>query len=96
MFSRNIFKRYAQTCSKSETSAHAPLVITLLYILLPNILTWLHSGHEWGHVTFRRISYYFCNFLVEMSTFKQAIKLTFGRNKFGKRTMQNLQTRIHF
>ena len=28
--------------------------------------------------------------------FKQDIKLTFGRNKFGKRRVQNLQTRIHF
>ena len=41
-------------------------------------------------------SYNVCNFLVEISTFKQAIKLTFGRNKFGKRTVQNLQARIHF
>ena len=30
--------------------------------------------------------YNVCNFLVEISTFKQDIKLTFGRNKFGKRT----------
>ena len=39
-------------------------------------------------------SYDVYNFLVEIS--KQAIKLTFGRNKFGKRKVQNLQARIHF
>ena len=32
---------------------------------------------------------------MEISIFRQAIKLTFQRNKFGKRTVQNLQTRIH-
>ena len=37
-----------------------------------------------------------CNFLFEISTFKQAIKLTFGRNKFGRWTVFSLQTRIHF
>ena len=31
-----------------------------------------------------------------MSIFKKAIKLTFGRNKFGKRTVQNLLTRKYF
>ena len=31
--------------------------------------------------------YNVCNFL-EMSLFKQAVKLTFGRNKFGKTTVQ--------
>ena len=31
-----------------------------------------------------------------MLTFKQAIKLTFGRNKFSKRTMQNSQSRKNF
>ena len=36
------------------------------------------------------------NFLVEMLTFKQGIKVTSGRNRFGKRTVQNLQTRMHF
>ena len=35
-----------------------------------------------------------CNILVEMSTFKEAIKLTFGCNKFSKRLVQNLPTRI--
>ena len=32
--------------------------------------------HECGHVTFPGTSYNMCKFLVEMSTFKQAIKLT--------------------
>ena len=34
--------------------------------------------------------------LSRMSTFKQALKLTFGRKKFDKKTGQNLQTRIRF
>ena len=37
-----------------------------------------------------------CKFLLEMSTFTPATKMTFGRNKFGKTAMYNLQTRIHF
>ena len=41
-------------------------------------------------------SYNICNFLVEMLTYKQTIILTFGRNKFSKRTLQNLETRAHF
>ena len=28
-----------------------------------------------------------CNFLLKMSTFKLTINLTFGRNRFGKRTV---------
>ena len=47
-------------------------------------------------VTFHGTSYNVCNFLVKMATFKQAMKLTFGCNKFGKRAVQNLRTRIHF
>ena len=31
-----------------------------------------------------------------MPTFLPAIKLTFGWNRFGKRTMYNLQIRIYF
>ena len=53
-------------------------------------------GHECDHMNFSGTSYNVCNVLVEMSTFKQAIKLNFGRNKFGKRRVQNLHTRIHF
>ena len=108
MFSRNIF---TILCLKSERSAHAQLANTLLYILFKNILTRcqlnLHWGyllkngaarrrHECSHATFPGTSYDMCNFLVEMSTFRQAIKLTFGRNKFCKKKVQNLQTRIHF
>ena len=37
-----------------------------------------------------------CNFLVEMSNFEQAIKMTFGRKKFGKGSVKNLKTRIYF
>ena len=54
------------------------------------------SGDECDHLIFPRTSYNVCNVLVEMSTSKQAIKLNFGRNKLGKRRVQNLHTRIHF
>ena len=37
MFRRNVF---TLLCFKSQTSAHAQLAITLLYILLANILIW--------------------------------------------------------
>ena len=40
--------------------------------------------HECGRMTFPGTSYNVCNFLVEMSTFKQLIKLTSGRNKVSK------------
>ena len=33
---------------------------------------------------------------IEMSTFTPAIKLTFGHNRFGRRAVCNLQTRIQF
>ena len=36
------------------------------------------------------------NLLVEMSTYKQAIKLTFGSESFGKKEVQKLPTKIHF
>ena len=39
-------------------------------------------------MTFLGTSYNMWSFLVEMSTLKQAIKLTFGRNKFFKRAVQ--------
>ena len=44
---------------------------------------------KWGHVTFPGTSYNICNFLVEMLKFKQSITLRFGRNKFGKKAVQN-------
>ena len=104
MFSRNIF---TTLCLKSERSAHAQLANTLLYILFKKILTRCHWGyllkngvtrrhHECGHATFPGTSYDMCNFLVELSTFRQAMKMTFGCNKFCKKTVQNLQTRTHF
>ena len=37
-----------------------------------------------------------CNFLLAKSTSAQTMKLTFGRNKFGKRTLYSLQTKIQF
>ena len=54
MFSRNIF---TPLYLKPETSAHAQLAITLLYILFANILhgvTWKLtlriSLEKWGHI----------------------------------------------
>ena len=35
-------------------------------------------------------------FFLEMPTFQIAIKLTFGRNRFGEKVLYNLQTRIYF
>ena len=36
------------------------------------------------------------NFLLKITIFTPAIKSIFGRNKFGKSSVQNLQTRIYF
>ena len=36
------------------------------------------------------------NFLLEITTSTQAIKLKFGRDKFAERTVYNLQARTHF
>ena len=51
--------------------------------------------HECGHVALLGNSYNICNFLVEMLTYKQTIKLSFGRNKFSRRSLQNLETKAH-
>ena len=61
------------------------------YPLINEVTRW---HHEFGHVTFPGTFYNVCNLLVQVSTFEQVLKLTFGRNKFGKRTVQSLQTRI--
>ena len=45
-------------------------------------------------MTFPEITLY--NFLLEMSTSVQAMKLKFGRNKFHERKEWNLQTNIRF
>ena len=58
------------------------------YPLINGVTRWRHNVVAWLFNVY--------NFLVEMSTFKLAIKLTFGRNKFDKRTVQYLQTRIYF
>ena len=47
-------------------------------------------------MTFPGTSHNMWNFLVEMSTFKQVIKLNFECNKFGKNAAHNLPIRIHF
>ena len=104
---RNIF---SPLCLKSETSEHVQLAIALLYILLANIWTWYLMEtsikdmvslitrwlHWCGCVTFPGTSYNVCSFLVEMSTFTKSMELTFGGNKFVKRTVQSLHTRIQF
>ena len=73
MYSRNIFTPLGL---KSETSAHAQLVITLLYILLRNILALTlripminvvtRCRRECGHMTLPGTYYNLRNFLVEM------------------------------
>ena len=78
---------------------------------MANILTWhqletyitdtlingvTRSRHESGHVTFPGTSYNAFNFLVEMSTFKQVIKLSFGCKKFGTAAVEDIQARIKF
>ena len=45
---------------------------------------------------FSKKCFLLCNFLLEISTFRSAVKLTFGHNRFGKRTVYNKQTRMHF
>ena len=107
MLSINIF---TPLYSKCEVSAYAQLAITLTYywqiswhgiswkftlsILLDKwdqkLTSWMWSRDTSGN------SYNISNFLVEMLTYKQTIILTFGRNKFSKRTLQNLETRAHF
>ena len=54
------------------------------------VTSWMRS------LDFSKKHFLLCNFLPEMSTFTSAIKLTFGRNGFSKKTICNLQTRIHF
>ena len=53
--------------------------------------------HECDHVNFTTFATFYnvYNFLVVMSTFTQAIKLTF-RHKFRKKRVQNKQVRIYF
>ena len=73
MYSRNIFTPLGL---KSETSAHAQLVITLLYILLRDILALTlripminvvtRYCRECGHMTLPGTYYNLRNFLVEM------------------------------
>lgn len=40
-------------------------------------------------------SYLLCNLLLQMLIFTQVMKLKFGHDKFGKRIVLNLKTRIH-
>ena len=100
MFSQNNF---TSLCVKSETFAQVQLAITCLYTLFTNFMTWyqLKTYSEDNPLKRRSIDVmwscdfswkYFLlrNFLLEMTTFKQVVKLTFGCKEFGKRTVQNL------
>ena len=68
-----------------------------LYWGYPSINGACRCLHECDHITFTTFAAFYnvCNFLVDMSTFTQAIKLVF-RHKFRKKTVQNKQVRIHF
>ena len=107
-FNRNIL---TSLHFKSEISAHAQLrnysFIHSIYKFYGMVsvenLHWVYlliNGvyryrYEHCHATFPRIILLY-NFLLEISTFTTAIKLTFGWNRFGKKTEYNLQTRTHF
>ena len=67
----------------------------LLEKMVHKLLSWTESC-DFPVLELLTISANVYNFLVKISTFKQIIKLTFGHNKFGTRTVQNSQTRILF
>ena len=94
---------------KAEASAHAQTTIPHLYILFANILTRYHlktyieislekcghkRRHEFGHVTFPGTFYDGYNFLVEMSKFKQGIKMTFNDVKDQKVIWQKVSKKV--
>ena len=62
------------------------------YPLIDGVTRWHHESRR---VTFPGTSCNMYNFLVDMSTFKQAIKMKMGRNKFAKMAVKNLQTVTH-
>ena len=76
---------------------HDMASVEKLYWGYPSINGACRCRHECDNMTFTTfIAFYnVCNFLVDMSTFTQAIKLVF-RHKFRKKTVQNKQVRIHF
>ena len=76
---------------------HDMASVEKLYWGYPSINGACRCLHECDHITFTTFAAFYnvCNFLVDMSTFTQAIKLVF-RHKFRKKTVQNKQVRIHF
>ena len=76
---------------------HDMASVEKLYWGYPSINGACRCRHECDHMTFTTFTAFYnvCNFLVDMSTFTQAIKLVF-RHKFRKKTVQNKQVRIHF
>ena len=108
MFSKNVFTSLRL---KSETPAYVQFAITLFHTIYKFFdmvsvgnLHWGYPSnngvtkwrHGCGHMSFSGTFYNVCNLLVEISAFKRSMKLTNEHNKFGKRTVQNLQTRTHF
>ena len=96
---------------KSKTSARAQLCdYSFIHTIYKFHGTVLAGNSHWGYLlisgVYRHVMnavmwhflkhFLLSNFLIEMSTFTSAMKLSFGRNRFGKRTMYNLQTKIHF
>ena len=110
IFSRNILTSLCSK-SKTSANAQF-VIILLYILLLKAIswhgiswkLTLRIPLDKWGHkitlwIRSRGFSWNLLQclqLLSKMSTFTQAINLTFGRSKFGKRTVQNLWTGIHF
>ena len=76
---------------------HDMASVEKLYWGYPSINGACRCLHECDHITFTTFAAFYnvWNFLVDMSTFTQAIKLVF-RHKFRKKTVQNKQVRIHF
>ena len=76
---------------------HDMASVEKLYWGYPSINGACRCLHECDHIIFTTFAAFYnvCNFLVDMSTFTQAIKLVF-RHKFRKKTVQNKQVRIHF
>ena len=76
---------------------HDMASVEKLYWGYPSINGACRCLQECDHITFTTFAAFYnvCNFLVDMSTFTQAMKLVF-RHKFRKKTVQNKQVRIHF
>ena len=107
-FNRNILM---SLYLKSEHLRMRNYATTLLNILYTNFATWCQletyikdTIDKWHQQTtpwlwLRDFSYKYsqmCTILLEIPTFPPAIKLKYEWNRFGERTMENLQIRIYF